>query len=709
MKIRNILTSAALALPFAMGAVPAHPGIFTFVNPDGTKLELRQHGDERFHFWTDADNSVVMELNGNGTWVKAMRNGRIMTTDRADLNLLRSEVVPMDHDTFGMAALDNQGRTTYPTIGDDIHSLVVLIQFQDVKFTVPDVRNAIDRMLNEEGYSEYDAVGSARDYFKAASNGKFTPRFDVSEVVTVSNNSAYYGQHGTYGPYNYDHNDHNWTKALAEALKKLDADGMDFSKYDYDNDGVIDNIFFFYAGYGEADAHLSGEEKVNLIWPHQGDYTSSKYVHPDWENLVLDGKTFATYACGNELPGQIPPGEQYPYLTGIGTFCHEYGHVLGLPDLYDTDYSGCKTPGKYDIMDQGSYNGGYQNAQMTQPPVYSAYEKWVCKWVDFDFMQDGTSVTLPTNSFNDVSNIAGLRMARPIGTSYWPEYYFFETRTNDNWDSTFPQEGLVIWHVNYSRSVWTGNNVNSGNRPNVEIIGYDERAGLMTWGLPGMNEFTYPEASNAINPYNTARDEIFLTNLKFDAEKKESTLSYNVVTEKPEDATVMLKPYRPDISGRYVDVFWERVPGATAYLLTVYRVDSNGNTKYISSLNETNVGDVNTYRITNISKAAFDMELHAYVRVVKGIPSAKTSNIVDFVPSALEEYDPENGNPYGDDSAVGEIEGEAFAAYGLQGRIEAPEGASVYNMSGMLTGTENLPAGVYIVRFNGNSVKVYVK
>ena len=709
MKIRNLLTAAAVAMPFAMSAsVPAFPGIQTMVNPDGSTVQLRQHGNHQFSYWTDADENVVMEKGANGVWAPVVRNGRVMTTAKADINLLRSEFMPLAQAPVTMAPIDSQGRTMYPTTGE-CHALVVLVEFQDVKFTVPDIRNAIDKMLNEEGYSDYNSNGSARDYYIACSNGQFQPTFDVCDVVTLSENVSFYGERGTYGQ-GYSYNDYYWSKGLREALLKLD-DTVDFSKYDYDNDGKIDNIFFFYAGYGEADGTRQDREHA-LIWPHQGDYTQTRVLYDDWESVVLDGKTFATYACGNELPGEIPTGESYPYLTGIGTFCHEYGHVLGLPDMYDTNGGSTKTPGKFDIMDQGSYNGGYKNIMMTQPPLFSAYERWLCRWVEADLLPadiedsngdpiDGVDITLPTNSKDDI-NMAYARMKRPVGTAYWPEYYFFETRTPESWDSTLPQHGLYIWHVQFDRSRWVNNEVNTGGKPAVELVPYDSRMGIWTWALPDQSTFVYPGSANAIIPANSVPEGygFFLTNMNYDEEEGVTTFEYNKYVKGSDKAGILYTPTREE-KGRRVWLTWEPVEGATDYLVTVYRYDDNGNIKYMDQKNEQSQGNVTSCSIENLSTAAFDMELHAYVRPVIGIPSEAISNEQVFVPSTL---------IIGSDSVEGiDSEDNDFYPFGGVGCIEASEGSEAYNMSGMRVSMENLPAGVYIVKNNGKSVKVYVK
>ncbi len=687
MKIKNLLTVAALALPFGMSATVALSTPFTVTNADGTVIELKAFGNEHFNYITDINEEFVMERDSQGNWVKAVRDGRVITTASDDLDILCAEqsgwAVKAAADRNRMAPLEPNGRTTFPTIGDNVHALVVLLEFNDVRFTVPDIHTAIDKMLNSEGYSDYNAVGSARDYYKDASDGKFVPTFDVWGPVTLSGDCSFYG--GGEGDYMFG-------KAIEEGLTKLHEQGLDFSKYDYDNDGRVDNIFFFYAGYGAADKH-----EVDIIWPHQGDYQNYRYRYDDYVPLNFDGKAIRTYACGNELPAYIPTGESYPYLVGIGTFCHEFGHVLGLPDLYDTDGGRTKTPGKYDLMDQGSYNGGYRDAMSIQPPTFSAYEKWVCKWVDFETLEDGTTVTLPTNSTDGDSKVAGFRVKR-TPTKYHSEYYFFETRTADKWDSTLPQTGMFIWHVDFNMGAWTSNSVNVGNSPRIELIGYDEKSDIMTWGnTEGEINYVYPDGFNGIVPNNRPTvQKIFLSGIAYDAAKKESTFTFNKVTEQSTATVADLAATRP-AEGRQVFLNWKPVDGAEGYLVTVSRTTASGATRYVDNYNEKNVGNVTACTVNNITTDAWSQDFKVEVRAIVPVPAAVAAEIT-FVPQELQIG-----------AGVTAVDAESIGVRGLQGRIEAPEGAEAYNMSGSRTGLENLPAGVYIVRVEGKTTKVVVK
>lgn len=207
----------------------------------------------------------------------------------------------------------DKGRTTFPTVpknpNDVVRSCVILLEYADKPYSSTDPKEQFTRLCNEEGYSDYGSKGSARDYFKSASNGVFAPQFDVYGPVKLEHTSAWYTNKEDVDT-RLPLNDKNarFGVAIAEAMEALD-DEVDFSIYDYDNNGIIDNIFFFFSGYGQADG--GGE---TTIWPHQSDYR--RFTLPygcalDLPRQVRDGVELQCYACSNE-PQRFAPD------SGIG-------------------------------------------------------------------------------------------------------------------------------------------------------------------------------------------------------------------------------------------------------------------------------------------------------------------------------------------------------------------------------------------------------
>lgn len=695
MKIKHLLAALALSTTATMLGGPAYPGEIIRTQPDGSTISVRLYGDEFFNYMTDSEGRLLCQ-DAQGHVVPMLRNGVQLTADSPTIAMLRSEQEAMLPDlasTLGaperMAALDSEGRTTFPTTAGDVHSLVILMEFSDKKFTTEEPVTEFTNWLNQEGYSNHDAVGSVKDYYMAVSENQFKPQFDVYGVVPLPETSAYYVGTGRY---------EKIKEALTYAVNYMD-DKIDFSKYDFDEDGIIDTIYFIYAGYGQAD---TGDETT--IWPHQ---SSMKY-----SNITLDGLKFEPYATSNELKGGTHYYNKDNMLSGIGTFCHEFGHVLGLPDLYDiyTDRNGqnAVTPGTWSIMDQGSYNN-----DGTCPPLFSAYEKWLCKWIEYEEPEAGKHYEMLSSD----QKSRGIRLSiyRPNGSVYSPEYFVLESRSKTGWDAHLEDEGLLIWHIDYSANIWKGNTVNSTvGHPRVFLVSADGTANpfLDTTGSPkyaawpgeanrNPRHCIFPNNDISFDLYFSAMPEldVYLTDIQYDTEQRMSSFDYNAITEQPTDMTVLHPAIRTiiDNNDRNIRLEWDPVEGATGYALTVWRVNSSGKTFYLNNINETNVGNVTNYEFKSISDALFKQTYYAYVRVIKGVPSSEKSNEITFTPTEMEA------------AGVEGIYDVTSPVYGINGKVVAPEGAEIYNLSGLKVANHDLPAGMYIVRVGAKTSKVIVK
>ncbi|MBD5289675.1 MAG: M6 family metalloprotease domain-containing protein [Bacteroides sp.] len=712
MNFKSLLPLLALGLPLISLARPAVPTPIESRNPDGSVQIIRLFGDEGFSYTTDEGCTRILERDARGFWQPAMRNGRLLIPNSADIELLRAEMpdkvelMPQHAARAAgaqrMASIDNMGQTLFPTIGEEIHSPVVLIEFADKPYTVSTA--SFENMLNGENYTEYGGHGSVKKYYSDCSQGKFNITFDLYGPVKVSQTSEYYvaagsslpsaGKYGRFG------------EALYEALNKLKADGADFSKYDYDDDGIIDSIYFFYSGYGQAD---TGDPTT--IWPHQSNliyFTYDYFLNLD--PITFGDKQLGPYACSNELNGYTVPGVVGPALDGIGAFCHEFGHVIGLPDFYDAQAQAgqstikTKTPGRWSVMDSGTYNDFG-----TCPPIFSSYEQWVCRWLEMDEPEVGTHVELRP-LVDDDRNAAWLRVRRnTAAVQYAPTSFYIENRAPKGWDEYLPDSGLLVWRVKFDKSRWTSNRVNTGGVSNVEVLGADEAADQ--WTYPGKkNNYTYiiPSSSGALLPgINTPYFNCFITSIEVDPETYNVSFDYNVYNEQPTDVTVLHDDPKRDATKRNFLLKWDKVEDAE-YILTLKRFDSSGREIIVNGYNETEIGNKTSILISNLSSAAFKQRFEAYVRVKKGIPSSEISNVLSFVPENLEKV--ENLQEEDGTDSISEIGQDSdFFAYGLNGCIEASEGARVYNLNGIETGKENLPAGIYLVRLGQQVRKVVVR
>jgi len=425
----NIIASFAIMLcltTFDVLAMPAKPGKRIVIQPDGSKLEIHAHGDEYDHFYTLADGSLVIE-NEDGTWSKQTSNDR-----RA--NALQRPRRTREHTTGAKPTIKNKG-------------LVILVEFSDKKFQTGNTLAAFDSLLTSTNYQYNKATGSAKKYFIDQSDSAYIPEFIVIGPVTLPNSMAYYGGNkGGSDAYLADFVIH--TCSIASA-----TNACDFSKFDEDNDGYVDFVYMIYAGYGEADGGSS-----NTIWPHNWElssaldygYTHNSYTYSSSYTLKCNGKIIENYACSNELDASTN------MRNGIATFCHEFSHVLGMPDYYDTStnqYNDALTPGAWSLMDYGSYNNDGRT-----PPNYSIYDKYYMGWATPTILNNAENVRL------DADGISG-RMITPTGNAVkynnTSTIYYLENRQKKGWDKYIPGHGLVIWKVSYNYNAWDNNEVNN--------------------------------------------------------------------------------------------------------------------------------------------------------------------------------------------------------------------------------------------------------
>jgi M6 family metalloprotease-like protein len=416
MRKQLLLALIALLIGFqTVDAMPAHPGKYKVVQPDGSTLVLQQHGDEWGHWLTDASGQMVRK--GDDGFYRV-----VSTAEAADVR----KQVASSRDAIRDRQAQQMRLSKSQALGS-LHFLVILVEFEDKTFSVENPRQAFSDLLNEPGYSLNGATGSARDYYYENSHGLFEPIFDVYGPVQLENPYSYYGKNKSKGI------DRFAGKAVAEGCRGLD-DQIDFSQYDNDGDGKVDMVFMYYAGYGEADS-----EDENTIWPKMN------YLLYESIDLTLDGMKLDLYACTNEIRGSRC--EHPDWMTGIGAACHEFAHVMGLPDLYDTDgNSGGYAGGlyTYSILCDGMYNN-----DSSTPPYFNFEERLLLGWVHEDdfrvFGKTGDFSIPPVNG-----NVAYRTFMDVPG-----EYFVYENRAKTGWDRYIPEEGMIVYHVDRSSNAVT--------------------------------------------------------------------------------------------------------------------------------------------------------------------------------------------------------------------------------------------------------------
>ena len=527
--IRAGLLTAAAAFGFQILAVPAKPGVLTVRSADGTELRVKITGDEFFHQYLTEDGFPLYEKNGNFYYCDYDAQGNVVDSGikagpvesrsssaraflaKIDLGKLESRISlqakrsqrrasmvnPARSNNYkapALAADDNEGPPyergyglfpdlRFPAYGDQ-KAIVILVEYTDKKFDDSyDPKDYFTRMLNEEDFSDLGGTGSAAQFFRENSGGHFRPEFDVFGPVTLAHNMAYYGGNDWYG------NDQRPADMVKEACELLD-DTVDFSEYDRDGDGVVDNVFVFYAGKGEA----SGGG-TNTVWPHSWNMEAAGYG-----NLMFDGVRVHTYGCSNEWEDGRP--------DGVGTFVHEFSHVMGLPDLYATSYTGAFTPGAWSALDYGPYNNG----GMT-PPNYGAFERYALGWLEPREIVRPLNATLQPVS----DNVCGI-----IRTSKDNEFFLVENRQQEGWDEYIPGHGMLVWHVDYNSTIWSRNVVN--NTESHQYVDIEEADGTQTEtsragdAFPGSAKKTAftPDTKPAMKTWSGSRVEYSITDIAED-------------------------------------------------------------------------------------------------------------------------------------------------------------------------------------------------
>ena len=486
---KTLLPLIALSLALPSMGVTARKGTYTITQSDGSTIEVIKIGDERRHIYITTDGIAVgrtssaadfyyLTTSGLST-LKAHNAGErshaeqtFLSENAAELSgqqILRSRAssrVKMQSATPSKKTGEvvNKGQARIP---------VLLVQYSDKKFLDSNPRSTFEKFFR-------DGSTSARQYFEDQSNGLFQPQFDVYGPYTLS------GKRATYGGNDYWGNDKGVGTMVAQACIGL-AGQIDFSKYDNDGDGECDTVIVLYAGEGEASSDVD-----ESVWPCQWDLASSDYG----KSLNYNSTKINRFAVFNEL--NVMSGA--PKVEGIGTFCHEFSHCLGLPDFYDTQYTGHFGMASWSLMDSGSYNDdGYT------PIGYSAYEKEFMGWLKIDDASENTNYALPLFNSGNAATDKAVKITNPADAN---EYYIIENRARQGWDTYIPADGLMISHVTYSQSAWDGNTVNDYDLQRMTLVPADGELKLNRYTYGGETYYEPDEQSllSDLWPYGNANE-----------------------------------------------------------------------------------------------------------------------------------------------------------------------------------------------------------
>ena len=297
---------------------------------------------------------------------------------------------------------------------DTLKPIVICVDFNDNEHTYE--TGKFDTLLFSKGF--VFPTGSMRDYYLENSYGKLEVVGGVTGWYRMPEDYSYYVNH-SYGLGSYPHNSQ---KLAEDAVDSADAH-VNFANYDYNHDGWVDALIIVHAGLG---AEETGD--LDDIWSHKWNLHTTSY----W---TRDGVKLYDY--------DMDPETRYAGLVDMGVFGHEFGHILGLPDLYDVDYSS-EGLGKWSMMASGSWNNNGNT-----PAHLDAWCKYKLGWIDIDTLTVNlTNVAIPQVE----TSPKAYRLWTSGGDGL--QYFLVENRQKTGFDNYLPGagEGLLIYHVDENKS-----------------------------------------------------------------------------------------------------------------------------------------------------------------------------------------------------------------------------------------------------------------
>ena len=457
-------------------AVPAKPGWHTVTQHDGTKLKVQAVGNAFNNAIVTSDGLTIARGSDGDFYYTSRLTGlssiraheasertpaekAFVNAQRGTLTMTRNSYM-LPNKSGKLSATGSNATASVPAMGER-RIPVILVEFQDKKFN-----NTREKVIN----AMISGSEGVAQYFHDQSNGMYKPIFDVYGIYCLSQNREYYGGHsGTT-------KDKGIGWMVTEACQLAAADSVSFQPYDTNNDYYCDVVIIIFAGVGESQAAAYHPE---AIWPCNWTLDAAKYYSRGGNGAFSPsiGDPYVNhFAVFNELHGSNDNGKT---IDGIGTFAHEFGHCLGLPDMYDTGNNDNFGMGDWDIMCQGCYcNDGYT------PVGYSAYEKVFMGWVNYITPEPNTYYTLPIWNQKQKDSDKAVCIVSDENKN---EYFIYENRKRHGWDSFLPGEGILVTHITYSASQWTNNKPNNEKIQLITILPADNKLSKYT-----QSEDTWP-------------------------------------------------------------------------------------------------------------------------------------------------------------------------------------------------------------------------
>lgn len=475
---------------------------------DGSVITVILRGDEHINWYTTLDGVLLVQGVDNNYYIgKVEKSGNLIATKQlAHEALTRSQaernlIAKQDKQKFfayvnkiaeeSENAYDNSPLTRGPIIDSGYggvpyfphtgspKALVILAEFQDTTFTIQDTKKVFTNYLMNEGhftetrYGQNQNYKGVRGYFKDCSYGQFTPEFDVVGPIKLPKEQTYYGE-----------GDDNIEALIEDACSAIDSI-VDFADYDANNDGMVDLVYVIYAGHS---ANYSGNKETD-IWPKSSTVNISN---------TYDGKRIRRYGVSNELAGKENKKKEKEKINGIGLFCHEFSHTLGLPDIYAIDKKAKNQNDQgmefWDLMDGGTEVRGGR-----VPASYLAWEREVMGWMKINELKNDSSI----KNLKSIDN--GGKAYKIVNPNDSNEYIVLQSIQKGPWyqgwrDGTYGK-GLLAYRISYP-----SNNVNVFDFPNNvkgkprvipipadgKILAADSAKGSITTYTQQLNGDLYP-------------------------------------------------------------------------------------------------------------------------------------------------------------------------------------------------------------------------
>lgn len=471
--MRKKLLFGLLFAAMTAGAVKMKPGINIIKQADGTTITVRAYGDEDLSYFLASDGTLLYQEGTNFYIAGVKADGTLYSTGVLahepsmrtikEISAIKAQNAKAFYNSMEKQAKANKVRrepmtpdnSLLPSLGK--HKIpVILVEFSDVEFSVENPKATFDKYLNgkELFNKETDPemgqnYASVAKYFKDMSFGKFEPEFEVYGPVNLGKPLATYGA-------GYS-SEENMGLLLTDACTAVD-DEVDFTQYDSNDDGNIDLIYIIYAGFSQSIAGNS----TDCIHPKSGYLSLAK---------SYDGMDVKRYGVNNELNGTPADQANGPIINGIGLFCHEFSHCMGLPDLYPKSGSiaeACinQNMDYWSLMDAGEYTAnGYR------PTAYTAWERERLGWMEIGTLTGPSNVELKSL---DEGGAAFRIYNDKDETGH--EYYIVENVQNNGWNKNLFGNGLMVTHVDYLSSQFSlgGCKVNNtGGHPRMHVMAAD--------------------------------------------------------------------------------------------------------------------------------------------------------------------------------------------------------------------------------------------